>query len=165
VAEVLSLPKGARFSPDRVYRYRLEREVAPMANGTVCFIMLNPSTADEEQDDPTIRRCMGYTKAWGFSRLVVVNLFAFRATDPRALRKVADPQGIENGQQIFLAAQAAELVVGAWGTHGSYRNQGRNTVEMLRHRHVAVYALALTKAGEPVHPLYQRAALKAEVLL
>jgi len=156
---------GARFSPDRLYRYRLEREVAPFSEGTVCFILLNPSTADEEQDDPTIRRCMAYARAWGYRHLVVVNLFGYRATDPRELRKVSDPQGPGNGHEVFLAAQAADLVVGGWGTHGSYRNQGRNTVEMLRHRHVAVHALGLTKGGEPVHPLYQRADLRAEVLL
>ncbi len=155
----------ARFSDDRVYRYRLERRVSPTPTGCVCFILLNPSTADETQDDPTIRRCMGYCKAWGYSRLVVVNLFAYRSTDPRELHHAPDPYGPENGREIFLAAQAADLVVGGWGNHGRYWNSGRNIVEMLRHRKVAVHALGLTKQGEPVHPLYQRADLKAGVLL
>ena len=155
----------ARFSPDRVYRYRLERVVAPLAFGTVCFILLNPSTADEEMDDPTIRRCMGYVKSWGFRRLVVVNLFAYRATDPREMMKTSNPWGEENGPEIGRAAIAADLVVGGWGAHGAFKNTGRNTVEMLRLRHVNIYALGLTKGGEPVHPLYQRADLRAEVRL
>lgn len=163
--ESWALDAPARFSPDRVYRYRLERVVAPFATGRVCFIMLNPSTADETQDDPTIRRCMDYTKRWGYRRLVVVNLFAYRATDPRVLRKVPDPSGPENDHEIVEAAQAAELVVGAWGAHGGWRNTGRNVTALLRSRGVTVKALGLTKGGEPVHPLYQRADLTAEVLL
>lgn len=161
-----SLETPAVFSLDRVYRYRLERVVAPITGkGTVCFIMLNPSTADETVNDPTIRRCMGYAESWGYRRLVVVNLFGYRATDPRALRRVPDPYGPENAPQIVRAAQAADLVVCAWGAHGAYNNTGRNMIGLLRNRHVQLKAFALTKGGEPVHPLYQRADLKPEVEL
>lgn len=155
----------ARFSPDRVYRYRLERRIAQPPTGSLCFILLNPSTADETQNDPTIRRCMGYAAAWGYSRLIVVNLFAYRSTDPRQLRRVGDPYGPDNARQIISAAQAADHVVAGWGAHGAYQNAGRNTIMRLRYKGVPVHALGLTKAGEPVHPLYQRADLRAEILL
>lgn len=148
----------ARFSPDRVHRYKLERRnLLPSPTGTVCFILLNPSTADETKDDPTIRRCIAYTKAWGWSRLVVVNLFGFRATKPANLKKAADPYGPENGGYIHRAALAADLVVCAWGAHGAWHNQGRFTLMKLRDWKVKAKAFGFTKDGEPLHPLYQRA--------
>ena len=157
---------SAVFSEDRVYRYRLERVVAPLAGrGSVCFIMLNPSTADEEVNDPTIRRCMGYAEDWGYRRLVVVNLFAYRATDPRELRKAPEPYGAENGFHLFRAAIGADLVVGAWGAHGEWLNSGRNLMLGFRPRGITIKALGLTKRGQPVHPLYQRADLKPEIEL
>lgn len=156
---------SARFSPDRVYRYRLERHFPPFNKGIVTFILLNPSTADEEHDDPTIRRCIRYATDWGFTRLIVVNLFAFRATNPKAMRTARDPYGPENAVEITRAAQVADLVVAGWGAHGAYQNAGTNTIARLRHHGVDVYALALTKGGEPVHPLYQRADRRADVKL
>lgn len=84
---------GADISACGAYRYRLDRLGALLGRGAVNFVMLNPSTADAEQDDPTIRRCLGYAFRWGFARLIVTNLYALRSTDPRALWEHPDPIG------------------------------------------------------------------------
>lgn len=142
------------------YRYALTRTWAPAA-GAVCFVMLNPSTADASEDDPTIRRCIGFARAWGFGRLEVVNLFAWRATDPAALRGVADPVGPENDGHIMRAARGAKLVIAAWGAHGALLERGEEVRAMLARRFV-VHHLGLTKEGHPRHPLYLRADLQPE---
>lgn len=116
---------GAVFSPDRIYRYRLTRDGA-MHGSTVLFIMLNPSTADETQDDPTIRRCMAYAARWGHARLEVVNLFALRATNPMQLRLFrGDPVGPDNDRHIMEAVQDADIVIAAWGPARETAGQGR----------------------------------------
>src|SRR5581483_9586135 len=97
------------------YRYSLARFFGD--GGVVNFIMLNPSTADAETDDPTIRRCLGFAKAWGYGTLVVTNLFAYRATDPAELAKAGDPVGPDNDTRLWSEAQLSDLVVCAWGNH------------------------------------------------
>lgn len=145
---------SAVFDPTRTYRYQLWRHIG-QSHRRVCWIMLNPSTADEAQDDPTIRRCIGFGRAWGFGSLVVVNLFALRSTDPRALRGHADPVGPDNDRAIVASARDASLVVAAWGVHGALGGRDAHVAELLASVRVDVHCLAMTKSGAPVHPLYQ----------
>lgn len=124
------------------------------------FVMLNPSTADGEQDDPTIRRCVGFAKSWGFDRLVVVNLFAFRATDPAALLALKhsdDPVGVENQERIRKVLHNAGLIVCAWGADGCHLGQDETMLGWIAEDNLSnapVCALGLTKHGHPRHPLY-----------
>jgi len=129
-----------------------------VAKGYVMFIGLNPSTADETADDPTIRRCIGYTKAWGYSALCMTNLFAYRATDPRAMKAQINPVGPEGDRWLFECAREASVVVAAWGTHGGHNDRDREVLEILRWRQLS--CLGVTKAGYPKHPLYLPSELK-----
>ncbi|WP_424001224.1 DUF1643 domain-containing protein [Haloarcula salina] len=141
----------AVLSDDREYRYRLTR-TWDAEKPTLAWIMLNPSTADETEDDPTIRRCIGYAKDWGYGSIVVGNLFAKRSPDPDTLRECDDPAGPHNIFHLYEICEDAELVIAAWGTNGAYRDRGRRVAEMLD---ADLYALGTTKDGHPVHPLYQ----------
>jgi hypothetical protein len=114
------------------------------------FVGLNPSTADETQDDPTIRRCINFAKAWGYSGLCMTNLFAYRATRPKDLMAAADPVGCENDAHLLALASEASVIVAAWGANGTHK--GRN-VEV-RRLLPTLHCLALTKDGHPGHPLY-----------
>jgi hypothetical protein len=145
---------GAEFSKDRRYRYLLWRrwdESLPSLN----FIMLNPSTADEMENDPTIERCERRARASGFGELIVTNLFALRSTDPQALYAYgADAIGEENDAVIASQAVRAGMVICAWGTHGAYLGRGKQVVDMLISAGVTLHALIFTAKGEPGHPLY-----------
>jgi hypothetical protein len=166
---------GAEFSADRVYRYRLWRR---WADGPMLMVIgLNPSTADETQDDPTIRRCIGYAKRWGFAGFRMANLFAYRATDPRemigALTKVAaENMGVyvthdeRNLERIRADAEQTVkedgAILAAWGTHGKFKNGSiRLCIRLDGTFHhgwrLPVACLGLTQSGEPKHPLYLRA--------
>ncbi len=116
---------------------------------TVTFIMLNPSTADENTDDPTIRRCIGFARSWGFTRLKVVNIYAYRATNPRDLGKVADPVGPANFGTIIEVVRTSDLVICAWGV-----NAPREAADVVLDVIPAPHALGVTKGGAPCHPLY-----------
>jgi hypothetical protein len=152
--------RGAVISADGLYRYSLKRAWEPDGiAGGVLFIMLNPSTADGEQDDPTIRRCIAYAKAWGAHGLEVVNLFAFRATDPDELLRTSRPIGPENDAAIRDALTRAGLVVAAWGTHEAARGRDRAVTELVTRTH-DLHALALSNDGHPKHPLYLRKSLQ-----
>ncbi len=143
----------AVFSPDRRYRYVLRRPInAMLENGTCLFIGLNPSTADEEHDDPTIRRCKGFARAWGYSLLVVCNLFAYRATDPTDMKAQDDPVGPDNDRVLIAEATSAHLVVLAWGNDGAFLGRSSRVLDILGS--LTTFHLGLTKAGEPKHPLY-----------
>lgn len=120
------------------------------------FIGLNPSTADEVINDPTIRRCIGYTKDWGYSNLCMMNLFAFRETLPILLKKAENPVGPDNDDALLTMAEKAEVVVAAWGNHGSYMGRDEEVKTMLSQLHY----LRLTKEGFPNHPLYLPKELK-----
>jgi len=115
----LDFEAAATFSSDRKYRYTLRRSIS-MSPGTLCFVMLNPSTADETQDDPTIRRCIGFATKWGFGQLLIVNIFALRSTDPEHLYGHVDPIGPENDDVLYRAFVESDQVVAAWGNHGSH---------------------------------------------
>ncbi|ELZ96619.1 DUF1643 domain-containing protein [Haloferax sulfurifontis] len=144
----------AVLSDDGTYRYRLSR-TWDADKPTVAFVMLNPSTADATDDDPTIRRCLGFAKEWGFGSLTVANLFALRSTDPDALAGHADPVGPENDAHLQDVCDSAERVVVAWGAKGSLRDRAALVADLLDDRDL--YALDTTKAGHPAHPLYQPA--------
>ena len=144
---------SATFSNDRVHRYLLTRtwdDSLPAVN----FLMLNPSTADAFQLDPTNRRCVGFAQAWGFGALVTTNIFAFRSTNPAGLRTATDAVGPENNETIVTAAKNADLVIAAWGTHGELQDRGNAVREMLTEAGIELHMLRLTKAGHPGHPLY-----------
>lgn len=143
------------FSKCRTWRYTLSRrwtqDTAPrFAN----FILLNPSTADETRDDPTIRRCIGFTKREGFAAMIVTNIFAFRATQPKDLKKAYNPIGPSNNQILRDVAQAASLVVLGWGNDGTYRDRGADVSCLLKAAGVQPYTLGWTQALQPRHPLY-----------
>jgi len=151
--------KGAEFSLDRRYRYKLWREW-DSSKGAVAFVGLNPSTADESLDDPTIRRCINYAKAWGYGRMFMLNIFSFRATDPKIMKAEKEPVGPGNMEAIKAVAESCDLVIGCWGVHGDHLDQGAKIVDMLREGHVPLYCLGLTKGGHPRHPLYLRKDLR-----
>lgn len=140
---------SATFSEDCLYRYTLEREWKS-GDGTCLFIMLNPSTATAEENDNTIRRCIGYAMDWGYQRLAVGNLFALRSTDPKGLLDVADPVGPDNDEWLQqLHADAAEAV-GAWGATKWAQARGARVLEMFPD----LKCLGTTAGGSPKHPLY-----------
>jgi hypothetical protein len=113
------------------YRYELRRTWGADDEPLVCWVMLNPSTADADQDDPTIRRCISFSNRWGFGRLVVVNLFARRATDPKELLHGGDPVGSANDASTLAAALEADRVIAAWGAHGSFLNRAARVTDLL----------------------------------
>lgn len=165
---------GAVFSDDRRFRYTLTRDlVEPLVIGdeisegdpnAVLFIGLNPSTADETQDDPTVRRMIGYASRWGYSRLVVCNIFGLRSTNPRALYRgdAGEVVGVDNDRHIVANAKAASLIVCAWGAHGKYLLRGPLVAARLRSFGLPLHALGLTKERQPRHPLYLRGDLEPE---
>lgn len=138
------------------YRYALGRHLGMLGGGRLVFVMLNPSTADAEHDDPTLRRCIGFAKAWGYGELVVCNLFALRATDPAGLRTAEDPIGPDNDVAIAHWTQRAQRVVCAWGTLGALQGRDATVLAALRATR-PVYALGFTRDGHPRHPLYVKA--------
>jgi len=150
---------GAIISDNKLYRYKLWREwttgfLQPLKTGTVVFIMLNPSTADGQQDDPTIRRCVNYTNDWGYGRVEIVNLFAYRSTDPRELLKVEDPVGPENNDYLKKAAYGAALIVCGWGSMGWIDDRAKRTKKMLQPFKHKTYCFGTTQGNHPKHPLY-----------
>ena len=153
--------KIATFSPDRRYRYSLYRawDDAEDWEKKVLFVMLNPSTADENVLDPTVRRCVGYAQDWGFKRIEIANIFALRSTDPKMLYSVEDPVGPDNDQAIMRMVASSDLVIAAWGTHGAYRSRGQqvaNDIAFFKD----VQCLGRSNGGFPLHPLYLRKDLK-----
>lgn len=145
------LEKGAILDQTETYRYLLWRTWNP-GLPKVLFVMLNPSTADANIDDPTIRRCVGFAKQWGYGSLEVVNLFAFRATNPDELKQCVDPIGPDNNIHIWRAAMQAEQIILAWGTKGSLLNRDKLVLEILYS--FRTYCLDVSKEGHPKHPLY-----------
>ena len=150
---------GAAFSRDGRYRYRLWRRW-DRSRPAIAFCMLNPSTADARRDDPTIRRCIGFARDWGYGGIEVVNIFALRATDPRALRSARDPVGPRNDAFMLRAAGRSPVVI-AWGAHGALRGRGATALRLFGAR-TRLLALGRTRSGAPPHPLYLRRDVEAE---
>lgn len=139
---------AATFDGTRRYRYRLDRDWG--GGPPVVFVGLNPNRADEVDDDPTIRRCVGFARRWGYGRLVVVNLFAWRARSPRALRAVAEPVGPEADAFLRAAVAEADRVVACWGNGGTLRGRDAAVRRLLG----PCACFGLTGRGQPRHPLY-----------
>lgn len=137
------------------YRYRLTREWDTTRH-RMLWIMLNPSTADAGTDDPTIRRCTGFAKSWGYDGFDVVNLFALRSTDPSALRDESrDPVGEATTEHILNAIPPGEqYVVCAWGNWGHLRDRDKVVLKLLVNAGVKPRALRIGATGQPGHPLY-----------
>jgi hypothetical protein len=153
----MSPRNGAEFSADRLYRFKLWRRWNEGACGRiVAFVMLNPSDADEGSDDPTLRRCIGYAKRWGFDGVDVVNLFARVSTYPRDLLGADHPTGDPRALEALIeSAMGAVRVVIAWGRNGGDWPGRRDEVyTALRRCGVPLHAfVGATKNGEPLHPL------------
>lgn len=145
------MEKGANFSACRKYRYVLWRTWT-QGDGHVIFIGLNPSTADENKDDPTIRRCIGFAKDWGYGGINMLNIFAFRATDPKELMKADSPIGLENNHYLRMYCDPIGMNIACWGTWGNYLEQGKQVRDMLGDD--CLHCFGLTKNGQPKHPLY-----------
>lgn len=146
----------ATLSPCRKYRYSLHRDWFPKSgNGSVLWIMLNPSTADADEDDPTIRKCQKFARTWGYDGIIVVNLFAYRTPHPEDLRMV-DAVGPGNDAVLaaFFGAESVGLVVAAWGAYSHLRNRDAAVIALAGRVHRPLHALKLTKNGKPWHPLY-----------
>lgn len=146
-------PSTALYSPCERYRYALTRTWEP-AGKRALFVMLNPSTATEVQNDPTVERCERRARTLGFGAFRVCNIFAFRATDPKVMRAQTDPVGPDNDAAIRDGADWADTVVCAWGTHGAHLARGAAVEALLRASGKPLFHLGLSKAGHPKHPLY-----------
>lgn len=161
---------GAVISSDQVYRYALWREIEAQGNeGTVLFVMLNPSTADASVDDPTIRRCMGFARDWGYGRLAVGNLYAMRATDPVQLAQFkGDPIGPENDEWLRKLVADADQTIVAWGNGWSNQSAKRAAavLDLLTYGgSLSVECLGQTKTLNPRHPLYIAADTRPQVFV
>jgi hypothetical protein len=148
------LKADAKLSDCRNYRFALWRtwdDSKPFA----MIVGLNPSTADEVKDDPTLTRCINFAKSWGYGGVCMTNLFAYRATDPKDMKAQNDPIGANNDIWLNKLANDAGIVVAAWGNDGRYLSRSKMVVEMLPNLHY----LKMNKSGEPAHPLYLKADL------
>ena len=143
----------AEYSDCEKYRYKLTRIWEP-AGRKVLFVMLNPSTATEVQNDPTVERCERRARTLGYGGFRVTNIFAWRDTDPKAMRAALDPVGPANDAAILEGTTWADTVVAAWGTHGAHLDRGAHVEALLRASAQPVYHLGITKDGHPKHPLY-----------
>jgi hypothetical protein len=141
----------AQFSACGRYRYTLSRRWCE-GSPTVLFVMLNPSTADAERNDPTIRRCLAFAQNWGFGRLTVANLYALRATDPRTLWTAADPIGPENDAVIEACGLRAARILVGWGAYPRAHERAAAVLSLLPAGKLR--CLGTTKDGDPRHPLY-----------
>ena len=148
----------AEFSPCEKYRYHLLRmwnvvEKPKMA----MFVGLNPSTADASVDDPTVKRCVGYAKRLGCDGMHMMNIFAYRATDPAVMKAVGDPVGELTDEWLKVIALDAEIIVCCWGTHGKHLSRGVQVERMLKKtRNISLFCFGLTATQDPKHPLYLR---------
>lgn len=141
--------RTATFSTCRKFRYSLTR-VWNSDRPKVLFVGLNPSTADENVDDPTVRRCIGFARKWKYGGLILVNLFAYRSTDPSGLFEADDPIGPQNDRSILERSKSVDRIVVAWGTKGYFQNRAEQVLQLLPN----ASCLGVTKDGHPKHPLY-----------
>lgn len=152
------LRREAWFSECERYRYWLDIQLSGVGQRCV-FVMLNPSTATHLKNDPTVAKCCRFAQRWGYGSVGILNIFAWRATDPLELYDLADPVGRENDDVLRRQTQsaAAAMVVCAWGTHGELHERSRYVRGMLDDR--PLHFLKLTKT-EPHHPLYLKETLQ-----
>lgn len=143
---------GAIFDSTGVYRYSLWRGWDDRA-ARIGVVLLNPSRADAVVDDPTIRRCIGFARTWGYGSLEVMNLFAYRSSSPQELTQVADPVGADNDGYLADLAHRVDCILLAWGNWGRLGDRDRIVLQLLGDRK-PLYCLGCTKSGQPRHPLY-----------
>lgn len=146
-------PSTALYSDCERYRYALTRTWDETGKRAL-FVMLNPSTATEVQNDPTVERCERRARTLGFGSFRVTNIFAWRDTDPRNMRAAAEPIGPHNDATLLDSAAWADQIITAWGAHGEHLDRGRTVEKLLRDTQLPLFHLGLTKAGHPKHPLY-----------
>jgi len=144
----------AILSDDRKYRYVLSR-IWDESKPTVMFIGLNPSTADETTNDPTIIRCIEFAKSWGYGGVYMLNLFAFRATQPEDMFQANEPIGIDNDNYLMEYSKKCDKIICAWGNHGKFKDRSNEMKSKLNN----LYYLKLNQTGEPAHPLYLKSDL------
>jgi hypothetical protein len=154
---------NAILSPCGQYRYTLRRSLGLIGMRQVLWVMLNPSTADATQDDNTIRRCKTFSQAWGFAEMVVVNLYAYRSTEPERLWDVADPVGPDNDDYIRELAKRSDLTLCAWGQPGPDRGRAHHVRGLIEGVSGAPSFLRQNKDGSPGHPLYLPGKLTPQV--
>ena len=154
---MMNVKRETILSPCRQYRYCLWREWDKMNQSYAMFVGLNPSTADEVADDPTIRRCVDYAKRWGYGALCMVNLFAYRAPKPKVMKNHTAPVGPENDCRLTELAEGAGIVIAAWGINGSHMQRDQVVKHLLAGK---LSCLGRTKGGHPKHPLYVKADVK-----
>ena len=152
----------AVYSDCEKYRYSLTRIWQPKGKKAF-FVMLNPSTATEVQNDPTVERCERRSRTLGFGAFRVANIFAWRDTDPRKMRSSADPVGPENDAAITEGCAWADQIICAWGTHGEHLKRGAQVEKIMRATNLPLYHLGLSKAGHPKHPLYIAYAIQPQL--
>jgi hypothetical protein len=158
----LFLERDAVISDCGKYRYLLRR-TWDARRPRVLFVTLNPSTADSDNDDSTIRSCIRLSRALNYGSIEVVNLFAFRATEPDDLQKASDPIGPKNDGSIERAIVHCDLHICAWGAHPMAERRATNVRQLIRSHRPAVFCLGKTKAGAPKHPLYIKTGTPLEV--
>lgn len=142
---------SAVFSSCRLYRYTLWR-VWDDPGKYVQFIGLNPSTADEVTNDPTIRRCIDFAHRWGYGALCMTNLFAYRATKPEAMMKYSEPVGDENDKWLLKISERASILIAAWSQYGTHLNRAQAVRRLIKKE--MFYLRLSEKTGQPYHPLY-----------
>jgi len=158
------IESNAIFSPSRKYRYTLFRRWSE-GSRIAAFIGLNPSTADETKNDPTVTRCVNYAKRWEYDGVWMLNAFAFRSTNPKLLYVEEDPIGPENDFWIDLITKDknTKIVLCCWGTHGNHLNRGKEIFKRLPKDKAT--CLNTTKDGHPGHPLYLKSSLQPQSFL
>ncbi len=163
--DACGISRSAEISECGRYRWKLKRRwrlfkesIEIHGHGVCSFVMLNPSTADGTQDDPTVRRCIGFASSWGYDTLVVRNLFALRATSPRELLTAENPTGGSRGDAELLRALTGSLTVVAWGSKVPF-DRDKDALQLFKTHFpgVPLFCLGVTKSGSPRHPLYVRA--------
>jgi hypothetical protein len=154
---MMKMKRETILSPCRQYRYCLWREWNMMNQSYAMFVGLNPSTADEVEDDQTIRRCVEYAKQWGYGALCMVNLFAYRETQPAVMKAHAAPIGAENDRWLLELAKDAGVIVAAWGVNGTHLKRDKAVMQLLEGK---LSYLKTTQDGHPSHPLYLKKSLK-----
>jgi hypothetical protein len=144
---------AATFSPCRKYRYTLTR-IWDVRAPVACWLLLNPSTADERKLDPTLRRCFGFSRSWGFGGMLVANIFAFRSPHPGKVYAASDPIGPQNDQHIRRLVRKADKVIVGWGVHGQLGGRADSVRALLSRCQIEAWCLGRTKDSHPKHPLY-----------
>ena len=145
------MKKNAIIDDSGMYRYMLMRQWGK-GNRFINFILLNPSTADHEKDDPTVKACIAIAQNNGFDGVYITNLFAFRATQPKDLKQATDPIGPENETYLLKYNQLSEKTIVAWGNHGSFFGGAKRVLDLFSKK--TLYCLVKNKSGTPKHLLY-----------